>query len=820
MPLTVCLFALGVILLQQQAGLPLPAGHGPSALVAALCWAGCAWRLACARQQPGDSGHSGPSGETARLARSAQSCVPAQSTRPPQCWPLRLLALGLACLCGFLWAAWRAELRLADTLDPALAGRDIRVSGLIASLPQPIGQQGGWRFEFLPEASEFPLPERLALSWYQRQHPDSAGEPPRLVPGQRWTFTVRLKRPHGNANPGQFDYEAWLFERNIRATGHVRPPSPTLLDEHVWHAGLAIERWRDSIRQRVNRQLPAESYPHAGILLALAIGDQKAIASPLWAVFNRTGVTHLMSISGLHVTLVASLFGLLAGTLWRRVPALALRWPAQHAGLAVTALAACLYALLAGFAVPAQRTLYMLIAALAAQLLGRRPAAATVLAAALLIVLLLDPWAVLSAGFWLSFVAVAALLHAVAPAAAHPGWRGMLARWGATQWIATLASLPILLMLFQQFSLVSPLANAIAIPLVGALVTPLALLGCLLGWDLPLRLAHLFLPPLLGGLDWLAGWPLWQAAAAPLPVVLAGALGVAVCLLPRGLPGRPLGLLLLLPLLFWPARRPEPGAVDITVLDVGQGLATVVRTARHTLLYDPGPLYSAESDAGQRIVVPYLRWLGEDGVDHLIVTHRDSDHAGGLASVQGALPVGELSASYPLPGARPCHDGQHWTWDGVAFAILHPAPEANMGGRSNHRSCVLQVTAGSQRVLLTSDIEAEDEARLLREHGKQLESAILLVPHHGSRTSSTPDFLAAVAARHAVIPVGHRNRYGHPRPDVLARHADAGSQLWRTDQDGAIRIGIDPSGELSIHAERRERRRYWQDAPERPPGTR
>jgi competence protein ComEC len=728
-------------------------------------------------------------------------------------WLAKGLAVAGCFAIGLAWAGWRAETRLADFLPAEWEGQDVALIGTIAALPQDFSN--GTRFGFAVEqvlTDGAVVPQRIMLSWYQGRRDGEAFERLTVLPGERWRFTVRLKRPHGNANPDGFDYEAWLLEQGIRATGYIRPDPPQRLAAMVWQPAYAIERLRHHIRARFAASLPAETHPWAGILVALVIGDQKAIQGDLWTTFNRTGTTHLMSISGLHVTMVAALFGWLVNLVWRRVPALALRLPAQKAGILAAGLAAFGYALLAGFAVPAQRTLYMLLVAVLAMLSGRLAAPSRTLLLALLVVLLVDPWAVLAAGFWLSFAAVGALLYiGSAQVGEGPGWRQRMRNWGAVQWAATLASLPILLLIFQQFSLVSPLANALAIPVISFVVTPLALVGAIISWWPILALAHWVLEWLMQFLAWCAIWPVWQAPAPPLWAAFAAGLGVAVCLLPRAMPGRLLGCGLILPALFWPVEKPPDGTAWISVLDVGQGLAAVVRTREHTLIYDPGPLYSAESDAGQRVVVPYLRNLGINRVDMLVVTHRDSDHAGGTASVQSALSVGEVRSSVAEIAGQPCLAGQRWHWDGVEFAILHPDTEASTAaGKSNHLSCVLSVVAGGKRMLLTSDIEAPDEAALLARYPGQLTADVLLVPHHGSRTSSTPAFLEAVAPQVAVIPVGYRNRFGHPKADVVERYVAMGVPLWRTDRDGAVQIRLAQEG-LALSGWRREYRRYWHD---------
>jgi len=725
-------------------------------------------------------------------------------------WRSGICAFAACCVLGFAWAAWRAEIRLADELGAAWEGQDVELVGVIAALPQDFSQ--GTRFEFVVEQTppEAIVPSRLMLSWYQgrRDEEDFIRQPVR--PGERWRFTVRLKRPHGNANPGAFDYEAWLLERNLRATGYIRPNPPQRLDEMVWRPDFVIERLRHAVRTSFFTILPPENYPLVGILVALAVGDQRAIDGDLWTVFNRTGVTHALSISGLHVTMVAALFGWLVNAGWRRVPWLALRLPAQKAGILGACLAALLYAALAGFAVPAQRTLYMLMVVAAAMLSGRIVAPSRILALALLLVLLIDPWAVLAAGFWLSFGAVGALLYVGSAAVGEgQGWRWKLRSWGVVQWAATLASLPVLLLVFQQFSLVSPLANALAIPVISFIITPLALLGAIIPWWPILALAHAVMGWLMIFLQWCAGWQVWQAPAPPLWAAVAAALGVALCLLPRGFPGRLLGAFMLLPALFWPVAKPAEGEAWISVLDVGQGLASVIRTREHTLIYDPGPLYSAESDAGQRVVVPYLRMLGINRIDMLMVTHRDTDHSGGTASVLAALPVGEVRSSLTGSVGQRCLAGQAWNWDGVVFEILHPSvADYVRDGKSNHLSCVLRVTAGGHRMLLTSDIEAADEAALLAGDPGRLAADVLLVPHHGSKTSSTTAFLAAVGAGVALIPVGYLNRFGHPKAEITGRYEAAGIPLWRTDRDGALLVTLGAGG-VRVSGWRKEDRRYW-----------
>ena len=788
MRLFVAAFAAGIWLLQQQAdlrGLPwLAALIGAVVLLLVL-------RRHLLKVETADREKSAPA--IRRFAAPALLIVAAASL-------------------GFAWAAALAQLRLADELPAALEGRDMELTGVVAGLPQAL--ERGVRFEFDVEQAVAGVPPRISLAWY-RGRDDADDEASPVVPvraGERWRFTVRLKRPHGNLNPHGFDYEAWLFERGIRATGYVRPASAARIEAQVWRPGYAVEMLRETIRDRFRAVLP--DAPYAGILIALAVGDQHAIDPGLWHRFSRTGITHLMSISGLHVTMLAGLAYALVNWLWRRSANLPLRLPAQHAAAMGGFLAAFLYCLLAGFAVPAQRTLYMLAVVVAARLSAREISGSRVLSLALLLVLLLDPWAVLAAGFWLSFGAVALLFHIGSGRLGPVHW---LLEWGRAQWAVTLGMLPALLALFQQFSLVSPLANALAIPLVSLVVTPLALLGSLPLLDPLLFLAHAVTAWMMIFIDWLAALPLasWLQAAPPVWAVMLALAGGLWLLLPRGFPSRWLGVLAFLPLLTELPPRPATGTAAITVLDVGQGLAIHVQTAGHDLLFDAGPAFSADADSGNRIIAPYLRAMGVRRLDAMVISHADKDHEGGAASVLAALPVALLKTSLSFEhalSAQPvphevCRDGDTWDWDGVRFEMLHPGA-APLSRKTNDLSCVLRVTAGGKAMLLTSDIEAVSEAALLDRHRDRLSATVMTAPHHGSKTSSTSGFIDAVAARDVIFPVGYRNRFGHPKEEVVERFRQSRARLHRTDADGAVGVRLS-AADIGFRHERAERRRYW-----------
>ena len=715
----------------------------------------------------------------------------------------KILLLPLAFGAGFFWAAACAHQRMSDWLAPGLEGRDVDVVGVVSSLPAISDRSA--RFEFDVESSNERLPKKLLLSWHRSP---LAEEAPALLtgavhPGERWLFTVRLRRPHGHVNPYGFDYEAWLLERGIGATGYVRQRGEQRKLGSRNNFFELVEKARETVRDRFQQQLGAT--PAAGILAALAVGDQRAISAEEWRLFNRTGVTHLMSISGLHVTLVSGLAAWLVAFGWRRWPAAALRLPARKAA-AIAAIAAALgYTLLAGFAVPAQRTFYMVSVVALALWLGRISSPARTLALALAVVVAADPWAPLAPGLWLSFGAVALMFYV----AVHE-WR--VIQWVRMQYAITVGLAPAALVLFGQVSVAGPLANALAIPLVSAIITPLALVAVLLPATFIAESAAWLVEWLLVFLEWCAALPgaLWQQHVPPWWAALLALGGAAWMLAPRGVPWRASGLALMAPAFALAPAAPAAGEAWITTLDVGQGLAVVVRTATRTLLYDAGPTYGPEADSGGRIVVPLLRGAGVASVDMMVVTHEDTDHLGGALTVLEALEVQALASSLPrghalhalVPARGRCAAGAAWEWDGVRFEFLHPPPGWE-GARRNNQSCVLRVQADGASMLLTGDIERAAESILV-----DAKADVLLVPHHGSRTSSTEAFIAAVAPRWAVVAAGYRNRFGHPAREVLERYERAGVRVLRTDRDGAVSVFLRRDS-LELSGERLGRPRYW-----------
>jgi len=792
-------------------------------------------------------------------------------------WLTQFALVGLALSAGFGWAEWRAECRLAYALPAAIEGRDIRVSGRIVGVPEPFAQ--GMRFAFevsdlidVAESGKGPaadvdfdhFPRKLLLSWY-RPTPQLAQQ---LQPGRHWQLTVRLRRVHGSANPGGFDTERWMLERDIRASGQVREmPAPAATElAHGWQlsaALAALDRWRMRTRERIEAALSGA--PHAGVVVALATGMQAAIAHDDWQRFTGTGTNHLVAISGLHVSLVAGLLAVCATALWRAAARLGsplpLILPAQHAAVLAAVVGGGVYVALAGFGVPAQRAWWMLLVAALARLSGCQTGVSTVLAWALGVVVAIDPWAVASPGFEMSFGAVGALVLASSrrvrdePARRHdepalkrestraapvpqPGSAGLLLQscWRRLVDVLnlhgalTLALLPLSVAWFAQVPLLGVPANLLAIPWVSFFVTPAVLLGVVLPAPLDawaLHAAHAGLSGLAAYLAVLCAprWSLWRVPfPKPLPFALA-ALGVLWWLMPRGWPLRRWAACLWLPLL-WPASSaPAAGEFRMTVLDVGQGGATLVETAHHRLLFDTGTGPST-GDAGARVVVPYLQGRGFESLDMLVISHGDSDHAAGAPAVMQALRVGVLRAWLPpahrlwaqaqtsgVADRAPCHAAQHWQWDGVTFAFLWPAaaPDASA---PNQTACVLRISNGSHAALLTADIEAPAEQGLIAQVAAaqpgQLRVDILLAPHHGSLSSSTPDFLDAIVPRHVVFQVGYRNRFHHPHERVVARYEARGTATYRSDGDGAVQFETAAQA-LEVQRYRTTHRRYWMD---------
>lgn len=724
------------------------------------------------------------------------------------------LRIPLWCLNGFLYALWVASSILSHELPESLAGKDLWVEGVISSIPEQT--QYGQRFEF--EVLDWPdienaesLPEKLRLSEY--------GSLPEVAVGERWRLLLRLKPAHGFHNPGGFDYEAWLFRKQIRATGYVREDEAKQLLGKQWSPEFWLHEQRKALADRIDEVLADSSY--RGMVKALALGLRDDISDAQWQQLLHSGTNHLMAISGLHVGIVAGLVFFLMRWLWSRSSRLVGWQPAPQVAALAAILAALLYAAMAGFSIPTQRALVMVTAFMLAIILRRfrRPVDALLLA--LMAVLVIDPLAVMDAGFWLSFAAVTFILFGMS---GRLGLTGLWWRWGHVHLLLAITLLPLTLFLFAQASVVAPVANLIAVPVVSVLVVPLVLLattmlfvwpslaGLLLAW---VDLIFQFMWP---GLEWLTQLPLAHVSYA-LPndwLLLPLILGVLWFLAPYGWPARWLGLLWVTGALLWPFPRPQMGEAWLSLLDVGQGLAAVVQTQNHVLVFDTGPRFSDSFDTGKSVVLPFLLQAGWSEVDSLVVSHGDNDHIGGAESLLAGMPVRSLYSGTPekLLAHDPvrCEAGQAWYWDGVEFEMLHPS--AGYAGTGNDGSCVLRIKNGQGAILLTGDIELKAEKRLIRDVENKLRAELLVVPHHGSKTSSSKEFIAVVSPRWALFPVGYRNRFGLPRQAVIERYRDAGVKLRSTAYQGGITVALGAHGVSAPKGFRTTRRHYWTHVPE------
>lgn len=710
----------------------------------------------------------------------------------------RVAACALAASLGFSLAALEGQRRLGERLDSALEGSEIELVGHVDGLP--VRESRSLRFDLDVAGDDPALRGRVRLSWYERAQVPA--------PGDCLALRVRLKRPRGVVNAAGFDFERHALVQGIVATGYVVRPR---------QAECAPRADIDRMRAWLAAQIDAALAPGRirALVKGLAIGDTRELSDADWDLFRATGTTHLIAISGLHVGLAGAVGAGWAWLLCWLWPAVGLRLPRPQAMAIAALLTAGAYTLVAGATLPTLRTWLTLAAMLAGVLARRETGWWTRYAIALLLVLVVDPLAPLAAGFWLSFGAVAWLILAFGR-----GWRP-LSGWRLWLWPQlglALALLPLGLAFFQQASLAAPLVNLLAVPWVTFVVVPVLLLA-LLAAPLPALAALLwqFAAWLLGAFDWLvvatADWPLgrWTLPSpSPLAWLLALA-GTAFALAPRGWPGRALGGFALLPLL-WPRAETLPhGSFELTLLDVGQGQAALVRTAGRAMLVDTGPGFADGGDLGDRVLAPALAQLGVRALDRLIVSHDDLDHAGGTASLRRRLPVADIASSAPdtIDGARACLAGERWHWDGVDFEILHPPPGLPYLG--NESSCVLRIGGRGGSALIPGDVGEVIEGRLVREQRERVDVDLLVAGHHGSAGSSSAAFLAAVSPREVWYSAGYRNRWQFPRAEVRERVAAVGARQFVTADSGALTRRFDGGQAGRTLAERTRTRRWWQE---------
>jgi len=747
----------------------------------------------------------------------------------PAIMPFPKLRLVSFTLIGFLYAAFVAHDKIADQFNSTLEGKDLLLSGIVASLPNQNVHRTQFQLDVL-QLSELRTKEtasradavdenapqtfRILLSWYKPTHQVHVGE--------RWQFVVRLKRPRSFTNPGGFDYEGWLFQQGVVAKGYiVQRQNVKHFNRYLQMDGQLnywLHRQREQLRDQLKKLMDGSNY--SGFVTALTVGDRQDLTAQHWQVLMRTGTNHLMAISGLHIGLIAG-FAFFAGArLWRFMPGATGILPAPKAGAALALLAAFAYAALAGFAIPTQRAFVMIAVVMSMIWLQRNVVPGRTLAIALLAVLLYDPMAVISAGFWLSFCAVVIILYAMAGRLPNTGfwWK-----WGRVQWVVTIGLAPVLIFVFQSFPIVSPLANFIAVPWVSLITVPLSLLGSLFAIPFP-WLADVILQ--LAGFSLAILWPIlsalssvealqWSVHKPPLWTLFAALIGILWLLAPKGIPVRWLGLIWLAPLIYTAKTTVPYGALQFTLLDVGQGLAAVIQTRNHTLVYDTGPRFGEHFDTGSAVIIPFLKASGINAIDRLVLSHDDIDHVGGYSSINKQMKINKVLTTQAITAAGSqwawCQRGMEWQWDGVIFRVIHPERDY-ISEKDNNYSCVLHVVTQQGSILLTGDIERPVENRLLqtvRDSKTSLQARVLVVPHHGSNSSSSQAFIQAVRPEYALIAAGYRNRYGLPKDKIVARYRDNGTHVLDTISSGAISFTLGDSATVIPKSYRQQNQHYW-----------
>lgn len=699
---------------------------------------------------------------------------------------------------GLLWALCFASFRLAEKLPEKLQGQILSIEGKVVGLPQY--DERKVRFDFLISKPKDNFPNKIRLSWYF---------PKQLVKaGQNWEFSVKLKKPHGRYNQGGFNYERWLFIQNIGATGYVRNKLPAKLigSDSIWQNV-------DTLRQNIADKLLAlnRQTENIGVIKALTLGERSDITKKQWEVFRKTGTTHLLAISGLHIGLIAGLVYMLALKIAVKLMVVSPQLIAAISAISV----AVFYSAMAGFSIPTQRALLMLIIAMVAIVWQRNIKPGNTLALTILVVLVFDPLAVLSAGFWLSFLAVILILYSLA------GRLGKVGYWGGAikiHWVTAIGLAPVLLFYFNQVSIIAPVANFVTVPVVSLLVVPICLIAVLFMYISPslaeflLLIVNQIIQVLQFLLSSMSELPYADVSISTVPFSLIplALIGVLILLSPTGMPARWLGLVLLVPLLNIEEKKIKPGDVSMTVLDVGQGLSAVIETTEHILIFDVGAKYSNQFNMGDAVIIPFLKSKGINKIDTLLISHGDNDHIGGAESVIEQIVVDKTLTSEPnmLDKYSPiqCQAGQVWVWDQVKYEILSPGNGVFFS--DNNNSCVLKVSSKYASILLTGDIEEKAENWLLSQYEEQLESSVLIAPHHGSKTSSSLAFLEKVKPNIIIISSGYRNRFSFPHQNVLQRYKSINASWFNTAEMGAISVDLKKE-HIFVNLEREKQRKYW-----------
>lgn len=732
----------------------------------------------------------------------------------------------LSAVMSLFYASTTAQSILDTRLQSQLEGKDLIVEGVVSNIPQH--QQNRWRFyldvtqvklaQVAIDSEIIQLNGKIKLSWYhQKKLPQQ-----KLQAGQKWRFKVRLKQPNGFMNEGGLDYEKWLFTNRIKATGYIRrSESNVLLDVAPWYS---IHYQRQQLASKIKQSLAdgltnARDQNVSAIITALAVASRHDMTESQWLLFRQTGTSHLIAISGLHIGIVAGFGYLLIMTVWWLFPALYQRVPVRIAGAFLAVILATLYALLAGFTLPTQRSLVMVIGVVIVLLQRQRVDTINIFSMTLIVILLIDPLAAMSASFWLSFTAVILILLFTRRQLKKPRFSLV-----SLQLMLSFGMFPLAIFFFGSASLISPIANLIAIPWVTIFIVPLILLAMLLFFIAPVLSGYLLqfiafnIDYLMRVLAWLDALPFTMLHFQELPtsLILVMMLSLLFLFLPKGFPARWLGVLLLIPVFSYQPQRVEQGAFKYSLLDIGQGLASLIETKNHTLIYDTGPRTNNRFDTGKLVVLPFLQSKGIKQIDKMVLSHEDMDHRGGTLAILKEVTVNEIISSRDFlikQSIKKCEAGQTWQWDDVMFEFLHPNKQGKFSGTGvsdNNRSCVLRVSNQYHSLLLTGDIEKKVEQALLKTQVDKLASDVLLIPHHGSKTSSSLDFIKAVSPRLGLNSSGYRNKFKHPAKKIMQRYQDMGIPVVDTVDKGEM-ILLFPADKkpFKFQSYREEHLKFW-----------
>ncbi len=722
------------------------------------------------------------------------------------------LVVSCSIICGFLWAFLRADIILANELDRTIEGETVIITGEVVSLPEIL--DSGVRFEFQIDemksqaGTSLENPGKVRLGWYRQNVT--------IQPGEYWRLHVRLKRPYGFSNPGGFDYEGWLFQHRVRATGYVRNKKQNVLIYR--DSPFSVNYQRYLLRALINTTHIADF--EKSFIYALSLGDRSKISTKQWQTLTQTGTSHLLAISGLHIGLVAGIFYIIGRWLWAFSGSLPLQMSSQRFAVLAGLFGALMYAALAGFSIPTQRALIMLSVWMVSLFFNRKYASSDIITISLLAVLIIDPFAAMDAGFWLSFIAISIICYGMTcrVQANISGWRNAWWKWGRVQFLVAVGLFPVLILWFQQYPLVGILANIIVVPYISLIVVPLVLFGIVLLFlafpigEFVLQMAGKTLGFIWPFMEYLSSleFNLWHSVL-PSPLAFAtGMIGVLILLMPGGIPARWIGAFWLFPLLLPHSESPKAGNFWLAQLDVGQGLSSVIQTQSHSLIYDTGDKFSERFNAADAVIIPFLKHQNILNPDLLLVSHGDRDHIGGARALLTKYPEMRVLTSVEERIAdsdvEKCVVGQMWQWDGVNFEILNPNHSEDYHG--NNSSCVLKVSNDQYSVLLAGDIEKVIESRLIRTLSGKLSAKLLIAPHHGSKTSSSLAFIDSVSPEIVVFPVGYRNRFGFPKQDIISRYESRQVKILNTARDGALLFRFEDQ-QMIFSRYRHDNQRFW-----------